>query len=144
MKKIIAYEKTFNSFSNYSFVFLFREKLSFRGVLACVQDEFLSSYAFHSYTFDDYIGFGIEQRNLKVSQFGKIVYTSDTTAIMTYTNGRKRNIRIEWYDEKACAIWEGKEMITTLIRYSGPKEYKEDEHINIYRAIIEVEARNMK
>ena len=91
---------------------------------------------FHSYTFDGYIGFGIERHKPEVSQFGKIVYTSDTTAIMTYTNGRKRNIRIEWYDEKACAIWEGKEMITTLMMYSGPKEYREYEHANAFRALV--------
>ena len=101
------------------------------------QDEFSSTRAFHSYTFDDYIGFGIERRKPEVSQFGKIVYTSDTTAIMKYTNGRKRNIRIEWYDEKSCVLWDGKKMLITLMMYSGPKEYRENEHINAYRAVID-------
>ena len=71
------------------------------GVWECISP---SGETLHVYTFENHVGFCFEKPIGSYSQFGRLVFTSDSTGVMEFENGNKTDIKFLPYDDGAYTI----------------------------------------
>lgn len=93
----------------------------------------------HVYTYDEFVGIGIEMgKNRKKKIFGELEYTSDSTAVINFTDGIKADLLFKKFDDV-----KNKTFYVKLVDTEGywdqlkePTEYKKDEKEKAFRAAM--------
>lgn len=93
----------------------------------------------HVYTYDDYVGIGIEMgKNRKKKMFGELEYTSDSTAVINFTDGLKADLQFKIVDDVITESYYVKLVDTEGFwnRIKEPTDYKDDEEEKAFRAAM--------
>jgi hypothetical protein len=95
----------------------------------------------HVYTYDDFVGIGIEMgKNRKKKMFGELEYTSDSTAVINFTDGLKADLQFKIVDDVESEAYYVKLVDTEGFwdRIKEPKDYKDDEKEKAFRSAMYV------
>ena len=99
----------------------------------------------HIYTFDNYVGVGIEMGKDRAKKlFGRLEYASDSTAVISFTDGLKANLLFKSNGSENNSSYYIKLVDTEGYwdRVSEPEDYKGNKKEKAFRAAIYAETYN--